>query len=180
VCFLGDYQYKPNVDAVSYFVRSIWPLVKQKLPGARFYTLGGHVTPEILALVTDDVVVVDRGEDFSHYLNRCRISVLPLRYGPDLKGKIGASMSYGVPCVATSVAVEGLGLKQQENILVGDAPESFAREVVALYTDKRLWDHISISGLSLVEAHWSIKVGERKLTAFLAQLTGTPFGPSAS
>jgi O-antigen biosynthesis protein len=114
-------------------------------------------------------------EDLSHYLDRCRMSVVPLRYGADMKGKIGTSMSYGVPCVVTSVAVEGLGLKQGENILVGDTPENFAQEVVTLYTDKRLWDHLSISGLSFVEAHWSIHVGERKLTEFLGQLMGTPF-----
>lgn len=175
VFFLGGYQHKPNLDAVFYFVRSIWPLVKQKLPEAKFYVLGSNVTQEILALATDGVVVVGYVQDLSHYLDRCRMSVVPLRYGADMKGKIGTSMSCGVPCVATSVAVEGLGLKQGENILVGDTPENFAQEVVTLYTDKRLWDHLSISGLSFVEAHWSIKVGEGKLTEFLGQLTGTPF-----
>jgi O-antigen biosynthesis protein len=175
VFFLGSYQHKPNVDAVFYFVRSIWPLVKQKLPEAKFYILGSNVTQEILPLATDDVVVVGYVEDLSHYLDRCRMSVVPLRYGAGMNGKIGTSMSYGVPCVATSIAVEGLGLKQGENILVGDTPENFAQEVVTLYTDKHLWDHLSISGLSFAEAHWSIKVGERKLTEFLGQLTGTPF-----
>jgi O-antigen biosynthesis protein len=180
VFYLGGYQHKPNVDAVFYFVRSIWPLVKQKLPEVKFYILGSNVTEEILALATDDVVVVGYVEDLSHYLDRCRMSVVPLRYGAGMKGKIGTSMSYGVPCVATSIAVEGLGLKRGENILVGDTPENFAQEVVTLYTDKRLWEHLSISGLSFVETHWSIKVGERKLTEFLGQLTGTPFCSSVS
>ena len=85
-----------------------------------------------------------------------------------------------MPCVATSIAVEGLGLKQGENILVGDTPENFAQEVVTLYTDKRLWDHLSISGLSFVKAHWSIQVGERKLTEFLGQLMGIAFCSSVS
>ena len=61
------------------------------------------MTQEILALATDDVVVVGYVEDLSHYLDRCRMSVVPLRYGAGMKGKIGTSMSYGVPCVATSV-----------------------------------------------------------------------------
>jgi len=175
VFFLGSYQNKANVDAVFYFVRSIWPLVKQKLPEEKFYVLGSNVTQEILAIAAGDVVVVGYLEDLSVYLDRCRISVVPLRYGAGMRGKIGTSMSYGVPCVATSIAVEGLGLKPGENILVGDTPENFAQQVVTLYTDKRLWEHLSISGLSFVEAHWSIKVGEKKLTEFLNQLTGTSF-----
>ena len=173
--FLGGYQHPPNVDAVFYFVRSIWPLVKQKLPEAKFYILGSNVTEEMLALATDDVIVVGYVEDLSDYLDRCRMSVVPLRYGAGMKGKIGTSMSYGVPCVATSIAVEGLGLKQGEHILVGDTPENFAREVVTLYADKGLWEHLSISGQSFVETHWSIQAGERKLTEFLGQLTGTLF-----
>jgi O-antigen biosynthesis protein len=180
VFFLGGYQHKPNVAAVIYFVRSIWPLVKQKLPEAKFYVLGSNVTQEILALATGDVVVVGYVEDLSDYLNRCRISVVPLRYDANMKAKIGTSMSYGVPCVATSIALEGLGLKQGENILIGDTPENFAQQVVTLYTDKSLWDHLSLSGLYFVEAHWSIKVGERKLTEFLGQLTGTPFDSGVS
>ncbi len=175
VFFLGGYQHPPNVDAVFYFVQSIWPLVKQKLPEARFYILGSNVTEEILALATDDVIVVGYVEDLADYLDRCRMSVVPLRYGAGMKGKIGTSMSYGVPCVATSIAVEGLGLKQGENILVGDTPETFAQQVATLYTDRGLWDHLSISGLSFVETHWSIQAGERKLTEFLGQLTGTLF-----
>jgi GT2 family glycosyltransferase len=185
VFFLGSYQHKPNVDAVLYFVRSIWPLVRQKLPEAKFYVLGSNVTEEILSeeilgLATDDVVVVGYVKDLSHYLDRCRMSVVPLRYGTGMDSKIGTSMSYGVPCVATSIAVEGLGLKQGENILVGDTPESFAQEVVTLYTDKGLWDHLSIRGLSFVETHWSIQVGERKLTEFLGQLMGRAFCSSVS
>ena len=180
VFVLGGYQDRPNVDAVFYFVRSIWPLVKQKLPEAKFHVLGSNVTQEILALATDDLVVVDYVEDLSHDLDRCRISVVPARYGAGMKGEIGRSMSYGVPCVATTIAVEGLGLKQGENILVGDTPEHFAQDIVTLYTDKRLWDHLSISGLSFVEAHWSIKVGAGKLVEFLGQLTRTPLCSGAS
>jgi GT2 family glycosyltransferase len=180
VCFLGGNEYGPNVDAVSYFVRYIWPLVKQKLPDAKFYALGSNVTEEILALATEDVVLVGHGEDLSSYFNRCRMSVVPLRYERDTMGKIGTSMSYGVPCVATSVAVEGLGLKQGENILIGDTPESFAQEVLTLYTDKRLWEHLSTNGLSFVEAHWSIKVGEREFTEFLDQLTRTTLSSEIS
>jgi len=70
---------------------------------AKFYVLGSNVTQKILALATDDVVVVGYVEDLSHYLDRCRMSVVPLRYGAGMEGKIGTSMSYGVPCVATSM-----------------------------------------------------------------------------
>ena len=125
VLFLGDVTTANPTSMPSFTLSSLfWPLVKQKLPEAKFYVLGSNVTDEILALTTDDVIVVGYVEDLSDYMDRCRMSVVPLRYSAGMKGKIGTSMSYGVPCVATPIGVEGLGLKQGENILVGDTPEN--------------------------------------------------------
>lgn len=168
--FLGGYQHKPNVDAVIYFVRSIWPWVKESLPEAKFYVLGADAPSEIRSLTSDDVVVVGYVEDLSTYLDRCRISIVPLRYGAGMKGKIGTSMSYGVPCVATSIATEGLGLSDGENILVGDRAEDFAEKVVRLYSDNRLWEQLSSNGLSWVESRWSMKAGERMLLEYFDHL----------
>ena len=165
--FLGGYQHEPNVDAVIYFVRSIWPLVRARLPGVRFYVLGSKIPQEILSIENDDVIVVGYVEDLSSYLDRCRISVVPLRYGAGMKGKIGTSMSYGVPCVGSPIAVEGLGLNDGEHILVGEEPADFAEKVVRLYSDENLWNQLSANGLSFVEKNWSIEAGERRLLEFL-------------
>jgi len=88
------------------------------------------------------------------------MSVVPLRYGAGMKGKIGTSMSYGVPCVATSIAVEGLGLKQGENILVGIPPENFAKKSPPFTPINVSGTSLNQRALSFVEAHLSIKVGE--------------------
>src|SRR5262249_11800134 len=81
--------------------------------------------------------------------------------------KVGRSMGYGVPCVASPIGVEGLGLKDGEHILVGDEPNDFAEKVVKLYSDENLWNQLSANGLSFVEKNWSIEVGERRLSEFL-------------
>ena len=72
-------------------------------------------------------------------LDGCRLSVAPLRWGAGIKGKVATSLAAGLPCVATSVAVEGAGLVPGQEILVADAPSEIAAAIVRIYLDDALW-----------------------------------------
>ena len=126
ILFVGGFEHRPNVDAMLSFVCDIWPLIKKCLPEIVFYIIGSKPPKEILDLAGEDVIVTGYLPDISSYFHDCRLSVAPLRYGAGLKGKVVTSLSYGLPCVASSVAVEGSGLKPGEDILVADKPEEFA------------------------------------------------------
>jgi glycosyltransferase involved in cell wall biosynthesis len=168
--FLGGYKHEPNVDAVLYFVERIWPLVKQKLPELKFYIIGSHVPQKLSDLSSEDVVVVGYVENISEHFDRCRLSIAPLRYGAGLKGKIGASMAHGVPCVASSIAVEGAGFISGKEIIVADEPEDFADGIAKLYCEEDLWNYLSRNGLSFVQENYSIEAGKKKLRGILQYL----------
>nr|AIA89162.1 CAZy families GT2/GT4 protein [uncultured Saccharopolyspora sp.] len=78
--------------------------------------------------------------------SRIRLTVAPLRYGAGVKGKVGNSLRLGVPCVASSAAVEGMGLKPEREVLVADDPTCFAETMQRLYVDDRLWSAVSVAG----------------------------------
>jgi glycosyltransferase involved in cell wall biosynthesis len=64
-------------------------------------------------------------------------------------------MAFGVPVVATSVAIEGTELRDREEILVADEPGDFARALIALYESEELWKRISENGLKKTRALYS-------------------------
>ena len=45
--FIGGYRHLPNIDAVRYFLDSIWPLVKMELPDVQFYLIGADMPRRI-------------------------------------------------------------------------------------------------------------------------------------
>ena len=94
-------------------------------------------------------------KELSDYFDNCRLSVAPLRYGAGLKGKVGASLAYGLPCVATSTAVEGSGLLDKEQVLVADDPETFSKAVCELYGNQELWEALSDNGLEFVSNEYN-------------------------
>ena len=90
-----------------------------------------------------------------------------MRYGAGVKGKITQSLSYGVPVVATPVAVEGIELVDGESVLVASDARDFARAVVRLYTDEGLWAKLSARGLENVKQNFSVDAARSALERIL-------------
>ena len=118
--FIGGFQHRPNIDAVLFFVEEIYPLVRDRLPDTKFYIIGDKAPPEIVALASDRIIVAGLQRNVRSFFDSVRLSVAPLRFGAGIKGKINQSMAFGVPVVATSLAVEGMGLTDQEDVLIGE------------------------------------------------------------
>ena len=161
--FIGGFQHPPNVDAVLFFLEEVYPLVSEHLGDAKFYIIGDKAPPEIVALANDNIIVAGLQRDVSPFFNSVRLSVAPLRFGAGVKGKINQSMAFGVPVVATSLAVEGTQLIHREEILVADEPGDFARAVIELYESEELWNRISKNGLKKTRALYSTEAARTQL-----------------
>ncbi len=166
--FIGGFQHRPNADAVLFFVREIYPLVSKHLPEAKFYVIGDKPPPEIAALATERIIFAGLQRDVRPFFDSVKLSVAPLRFGAGVKGKINQSMAFGVPVVATSLAVEGMELKDRENILVADEPEDFAEALIELYESEELWNRISENGVQKTRALYSNDAARKKLESLFS------------
>ncbi|PYJ50821.1 MAG: glycosyl transferase, partial [Verrucomicrobia bacterium] len=161
--FIGGFQHPPNTDAVLYFAGAIYPLVKEHLSDAKFYIIGEKPPPEVVALTTENIIVTGLQIDVRPFFDSVKLSVAPLRFGAGVKGKINQSMAYGVPVVATSLAVEGMMLADHEDILVADEPEGFAHALLELYESEDLWNRLSENGIKTTRALYSTETARKKL-----------------
>jgi GT2 family glycosyltransferase/glycosyltransferase involved in cell wall biosynthesis len=165
--FVGGFQHPPNVDAVRWFVAEVWPRIRAAMPEVGFHVVGSKMPEALRALAGNGVEVHGYVEDLSPFLDHCRVSVAPLRYGAGVKGKVNQAMAHGQPVVATSIAVEGMHLVDGEEVLVADTPEAFAEAVVRLHRDEVLWERLSRAGLSNVARHFSFDAARAALARVL-------------
>ncbi len=170
VLFVGGFRHRPNVDAVDFLVGSIWPEVRRLAPGMKLHIVGSSTPRSIFDLAADDIEVHGHVADLGAVFDRVRVSVAPLRYGAGLKGKVAESLGRGVPCVTTSVGVEGSGLETDHDILVADEPEAIAQALVRAHTDDALWRGLSAAGIDFVTERYSLEAHARRLTALLGEL----------
>jgi glycosyltransferase involved in cell wall biosynthesis len=145
---------------VLWFAADVFPAIRVQLPGVVLHCIGAHVPAEVQALaLRDGIRVHGHVPDIAPYMDGARVALAPLRYGAGVKGKINLSMAHGQPVVATSCAVEGMHLRDGEDVLVADDARTFADAVVRLYRDETLWNALGRNGLANVERHFSLDAG---------------------
>ncbi|MEO8670433.1 MAG: glycosyltransferase [Tahibacter sp.] len=165
--FVGSFAHPPNIDAVLWFVREVFPLVLRELPQLKVNIIGQPVPEEFGVIASDSVIVHGFVADLEPFMDGCRISVAPLRYGAGVKGKVNMAMSYGLPVVATTSAVEGMHIVAGQDVLVADDAAAQAALIIYLYNDAELWQRLSENGLANVERHFSFSAAKTALARIL-------------
>ena len=161
--FIGHMGHRPNSDAVNYFMREIFPLIRRRIPSVTFCIVGSSASPEIEAYNSSTVSVMGYVPDINPLLKSARVFVAPLRFGAGVNGKIGEALSFGVPVVTTSIGAEGVGLTSGENVMIGDTPEEFANSVLRVYQDMELWQRLSEAGHKHIENHFTPQIVGQKI-----------------
>ena len=168
--FVGGFRHPPNVDAALWLARELVPLWRERLPGVTTYIAGSNVTEIIHALQGDGIEVLGFVPELEPWLEKCRVSVSPLRYGAGVKGKVNQAMAHGLPVVATRMSVEGMRVIEGEEVLVADDAQGFADAVVRLYQDEALWNRIARGSRANIEREFSGAVARRGLEELAAQV----------
>ena len=155
--FVGGFRHPPNVDAVLWFAREVFPRIRAARPSLEFHCVGGDVPGEIARLGDiPGVRIHGHVPDLQPLLDGVRVSIAPLRYGAGVKGKVNQAMAHGLPVVATTAAVEGMYLRDGEDVLVADDAAAFADAVLRLHDDEALWSRLSANGRDNVARHFSL------------------------
>ncbi|HTQ55413.1 MAG TPA: glycosyltransferase family 4 protein [Bryobacteraceae bacterium] len=167
IVFSGNLEYHPNVSAVRYFHRRIWPLLREQWPGL-VWRLIGRNPRAIAGIVRGDGRIDVRGpvDDALPELARAKIAIVPILAGSGTRFKIIEAWAAGVPVVSTSIGAEGLPVRAGEHLLLADQPEEFAAAVSLLLKDASLRGRIGRAGRYLYECEFNWKTAWKGLHFF--------------
>ncbi len=161
----------PNRDAVLLMANNVWPVLTQALPDARLTIVGASPPQAILDLAARDrrVTVTGFVDDVRPYMERAQVYLCPMRDGGGTRLKILDALSMGVPIVATQMALEGIDVTPEADVLVANEPQEFVDQIVRLVSDSALCARLSENGRRFVDAHfaWPV-IREHMEAAFLA------------
>ncbi len=136
VLFVGHLGYPPNVEAVQRLARTILPHIRKALPAARLVVAGRSPDAAVRALAELEAVsLVENPGDMRPLLSAAHLSIVPLSAGGGTRIKILEAMAFGIPIIATPLAVEGLDLIENEEVLVSDSDDGMAAMAIDLCTD---------------------------------------------
>ena len=128
--FAGSFRYRPNYEAMLWFLNKVFPHIQGQIPDVHLTILGDH--GGLLLPFRENVFQAGHVEDVRPVIASAAASVVPILSGGGTRLKILESIALGTPVIATSKGAEGLDLEPERHILIADAPEGFAAAVVRL------------------------------------------------
>jgi glycosyltransferase involved in cell wall biosynthesis len=164
IVFSGNMEYHPNISAVRFFRREVWPLLRERWPGLVWRLIGKN--PEAVRRFTSgDARIQAQGQvdDAIRELARAKVAVVPVLAGSGTRLKILEAWAAGLPVVSTTLGAEGLGARDGESLLLADSGPAFAEAVSRLLACTELRERVGAAGRRLLEKEFTWESAWRKL-----------------
>jgi GT2 family glycosyltransferase/glycosyltransferase involved in cell wall biosynthesis len=172
--FVGAFQHLPNVDAMIFFCREIFPLIRVHVPDTKLIIVGSNPPPSVLDLgEIPGIQVTGFVPDIRPAMAAGAVYIVPLRLGVGIRGKILEAWSMARAVVATSIACAGLRHEAGKNLLVADDAALFARHVVSLLRDPVRRASLGNEGRKTAERYYGWETAAHDLDSLYQHYLGT-------
>jgi sugar transferase (PEP-CTERM/EpsH1 system associated) len=153
--FTGKMDFRPNVDAMLWMGREVWPLIHRHRPQARLAIVGQRPHSRLNALrESPGITITGWVADVRPYIGGATVYVAPLRVGGGTRLKLLQAMAMGKAIVATSLGAEGFPVTHGRELLLADSADSFAQAVLALLDDRQQRTQLGKAARGFVEANY--------------------------
>ena len=161
IVFTGSMDWEPNIDAVSYFCREVFPAIRADFHSVMFQIVGRNPHGKVKRLASDSVQVTGTVPSVADYLRDATVVVVPLRIGGGTRLKIFEAMAMGKALVSTSIGAEGLDVQSGRDLLLADDPKSFIDAILLLLRNGELRRKYEEAAVKVASQHdWS-RIAER-------------------
>jgi glycosyltransferase involved in cell wall biosynthesis len=170
--FVGLLDWEPNTDAMVFFIKEVWPLLKKRFNNLTLTVIGRNPPKKLQDAIDESDGIILKGfvKDVRPFVKRAKVFICPLRVGGGTRLKILDALAQGIPVVSTEIGCKGLGLEDYKNVLIANTPQEFMEKIGQLLTDKELCNRLSRNGRVFVEKEYSFNIIGEKLSSLYEQI----------
>jgi glycosyltransferase involved in cell wall biosynthesis len=123
--FIGLFDFFPNRDGISWFVKKCWPRIKRNLPNTRLRLIGRD-SDRFLESFGPDIDRLGWLLNPSEEIKTWSAMVVPIRVGAGTRIKIAQGFSEKCPIVSTTLGARGYGAIDGHEMYLADSHEAFS------------------------------------------------------
>jgi sugar transferase (PEP-CTERM/EpsH1 system associated) len=154
--FTGVMDYKPNIDAILWFITNCWSHIKAQYPSAKLVIAGMNPSASIQKLgARDDIVVTGFVEDMMPYFQSASMFVAPFQIARGVQNKVLQAMSCELPVVTTSKGIEGIIHVEGHDVLLADTVEQYTKHCLDLLQSIELRGSIGRAARQTILANYA-------------------------
>ncbi|MCX7908430.1 MAG: glycosyltransferase [Ignavibacteria bacterium] len=162
VSYFGKMNYRPNVDAVLWFVENVFPLLPKEI---KFQIVGANPGKKIIDLGKKDPRIIVRGfvEDPYIYLKSSLCVVAPMQTGGGIQNKILESMALGTIVITTPYSAFPIATQQDNVFLIAEEPREWAKIITEIFQNPDKFSSIKNNARNYIKTKFSYEMFENKL-----------------
>ncbi|MCL2290338.1 MAG: glycosyltransferase [Bacteroidetes bacterium] len=162
--FAGNMLYPPNIDAVLFLVKSIFPKLLVKFPHLKLCICGATPAPAIKALASENITVTGWVDEMAEYYAQSKIFIAPMQLGTGLQNKLLEAMAMKLPCVTSPLAGKPIeGAQNHHSLLICNTVDEYVETVSKLLNDTDFYHTIAENGYQFVKANYDWEEVGKKL-----------------
>jgi len=156
--FQGNFSWLQNREAANYLADKLFPLLTKVLPNCKI-VIAGQETKRINGFIPAQITLIeikpDNTEMVKTIYQKAALFIAPI-FGPGgTRLKILAAMASGLPVISTKTGIEGLDVKNNNDVLIADNPQQFVDKIKLILKNKDLYDKIRKNAFILVKKKYS-------------------------
>ena len=163
-CFhIGSMEWEANVQAVDWFVKSVWPAVLAQQTQATFHVAGKGLKAQDPRFQAPGVVVHGEVADARDFMRENGVCVVPLLAGSGIRMKILEAMALGLPVLTTTVGIQGIQVQPQVEIAVADGATAFSQALAQLLASPEKQKELALAARVFIEKNHDAKLQTQQL-----------------
>ncbi|GAA5527758.1 glycosyltransferase [Herpetosiphon gulosus] len=154
--FTGSLDFRPNIDALRWFIQEVLPLIRAERPETKLMIVGRAPTPAVLQLAQPGVIeIIPNVPSVQPYFNKAAVFVLPMRMGGGVRLKLLEALATETPLVSTTMGADGVtGLVPNQHCLLADTPAEFAQATLKLLRERQFAQGLAMAARRFVAANY--------------------------
>lgn len=165
--FHGNMSYPPNIKSAEFICNQILPFARDMGENYQVLISGTQPHTKVQALKSDAVTISGWVDDVRTSYCSARIFLAPMLINTGLQNKILEAMALGIPCIASPMANNAIGAKEDKEIVIANSPEEYVAKIQLLLNDANFYQNIAQQGLKFVQDHYSWKAKNIELDDLL-------------
>jgi len=163
---LGSMDWKPNLEAVSWLLNEIWPVLHSDFKNINLHLAGRKMPSWILEDKIEGVTNHGEVESANQFMISNDIMLVPLLSAGGMRVKIIEGMALGKTVISTKIGAEGINYKDGENILIANTIEEYKQVIKMLLEHPQMINSIGNKARELVSNYYDNKIITKNLIKF--------------
>ena len=163
---IGAMDWKPNLEAVSWLIKDIWPKIQTQIPSAELHLAGKNMPDWIFKNSSLNIFNHKEVKNSSSFILENDIMIVPLLSAGGIRVKIIEGMAHGKAIISTAIGAEGISYKDEENIIIANSLEDFVEIAQKLEANKIDFTKIGTQARKHVVNNYDQKIMSKKLISF--------------